>query len=95
LSRGTVSSNGQNDLNTPAKQEHLPIIEQQGRRINDQFPEVSGDGNLASLPILLISPPESKGSRYGVPIQITRVFQLIPPPLVGVDGAMPVFSSFS
>jgi len=33
--------------------------------------------------IPLIPPPDSEGIRHPVPIQVARVFRLIPPPLVG------------
>lgn len=36
-----------------------------------------------SMPIPLIPPPDSEGSRHPVPIQSARVIRLIPPPLVG------------
>ncbi len=37
----------------------------------------------AVLRIPLIPPPDSEGIRHPVPIQVARVFRLIPPPLVG------------
>jgi len=37
----------------------------------------------ARMPIPLIPPPDSEGIRHPVPIQVARVFRLIPPPLVG------------
>ncbi len=35
------------------------------------------------LPIPMISPLDSEGSRHPIPMQAARVFRLIPPPLVG------------
>jgi len=35
------------------------------------------------LRIPLIPPLDSEGIRHPVPIQVSRVFRLIPPPLVG------------
>ena len=47
----------------------------------------SGYGNFRKLfgilRIPLIPPPDSEGIRHPVPIQVARVFRLIPPPLVG------------
>ena len=37
----------------------------------------------AEVPIPLIPPPDSEGIRHPVPIQVARVFRLIPPPLAG------------
>jgi hypothetical protein len=39
--------------------------------------------NLPQVPIPMMSPLDSEGSRHPVPIQSARVFRLIPPPLVG------------
>jgi len=36
-----------------------------------------------SVPIPMIPPLDSEGSRHPVPIQSAKVFRLIPPPLVG------------
>jgi hypothetical protein len=46
------------------------------------------------VPIPMISPRDSEGSRHAVPMQVARVFRLNPPPH-GRSEATLVFSSFS
>ena len=41
------------------------------------------DATPENMPIPMMSPLDSEGSRHPVPIQSARVFRLIPPPLVG------------
>jgi hypothetical protein len=41
------------------------------------------DSISSEMPIPLISPPDSEGSRHPVPMQVARGFRRISPPLVG------------
>jgi hypothetical protein len=47
------------------------------------FCDLLQSGLPGILRIPLIPPPDSEGIRHPVPIQVARVFRLIPPPLVG------------